>query len=422
MTQPQHNSALTRLFGYSVALTAGFSVAVITGVFVVGNLEIGFEAKAAIVGVMLIAYLVACGGFYYIQRERLAGELSEPTVFSDSLDAKLLMLEEANEFFGASLKFSDMFRLVASRVGEIVPFAACAIYVRGTGDKVLELKYVVGDNAQKFLNSRADVNKGLAVKALLSGKTQFDPRLLFEKRIFPADVVDIFSSAAAVPLRSRGEAFGVLVLYSNGAHDLNEGVGELLTAVAERVAPLFANSAAFEQNVANAMTDTLTNLPNERGFFLVLENQLAESVRNRDERPLSVLAMDIRGFDDVNQKYGHTTGDRLLAFASLQIKKQLRQMDVLTRSLGDEFLAVLPTASEKICNDVVDRIKRAFVVTQFELEPGHHINLEINFGAATFWKDGETAEHLLKTARIKKSHQKSPEPSKVIFFPKEFVN
>jgi diguanylate cyclase (GGDEF)-like protein len=248
-----------------------------------------------------------------------------------------------------------------------------------------------------------------------------DIGLTCERRIFPPDVLGEFQLAAAVPLANRGENFGVLVLYRNDG-DFGENTETLLEALGERVAPLFANSLAFEQSISNALMDSLTNLPNERGFFLVLENQVAESHRYRDERPLTVLAMDVRDFAEINRKYGHAAGDRLLAFASATIKKQLRQMDVLTRLSGDEFLAILPTANEKISADVTERIRRAFVSTPFRITESETINLEINFGTATFWRDGETAEQLLKTALLRKGKDKSAEKSKVLWFPKEFVN
>ena len=137
---------------------------------------------------------------------------------------------------------------------------------------------------------------------------------------------------------------------------------------------------------------------------------------------IGAVGTNVRNFAEINQKFGHTTGDNLLTFAAQTIKKQLRQMDVLTRSMGDEFLAILPTANEKISADVIERIKRAFISNAFQLSERENINLEINFGAATFWRDGETANELLKTALLRKGQDKSAEKGKVIWFPKEFVN
>ncbi|MBS1793895.1 MAG: GGDEF domain-containing protein [Acidobacteria bacterium] len=424
MKNPQISVFSGKIVGSSIILTAVFSLTVIGTTFFVSNSGLSFELKLGICLGTVAAYLFVCAGFYYWQRGRLANLQAEQAAaaVSGEIEGKLLVLEEANEFFGASLKTSDMFRLVASRIDEIVPFSGCALFLRDDKDNVLRIQYAVGEHSRELMNFRGNTNKGLAVKAFLSSRSQTDPTLVYEKRVFPPELLAGFRSAAAVPLQNRGETYGVLVLYFKPEDAFGEGSETLLRAVGERVAPLFANSFAFEKNLSNALTDGLTNLPNERGFFLVLENQLAEAQRYRDERALTVLAMDVRNFAEINRKYGHAAGDRLLAFAASIIRKQLRQMDVLTRSAGDEFLAILPTAGEKIGEDVVERIKRAFVSAAFQMSARENIHLEINFGAATFWRDGETADALLKTALLRKSQDKSADPGKVIWFPKEFVN
>ena len=422
----QNSSFSGKLAGDSIMLTAVFSFAVIVATFFVSNSALIFETKTAIFVAIVVIYPLSCAAFYFRQRTASAENFQTAqtdSVFNEEIEEKLLALEEANEFFGASLKFSDMFRLVASRIDEILPFAGCVLYLHEKdGDNILQIKYAVGESSREFMNFKADTNKSLAVKAFFRGKPQIDDSLAGEKRVFPPGLLENFQTAAAIPLIHRGETFGVIVLYGAGGAIYNENSKTLLAAVGERVAPLFANSFAFEQNIANALTDTLTNLPNERGFFLVLENQLAESIRRRDERPLTVLAMDVANFAEINQKHGHAAGDRLLAFASATIKKQLRQMDVLTRAAGDEFLAILPTANEKISHEVTDRIRRAFVSTPFQISERESVNLTINFGTATFWRDGETAGELMKTALFRKGQDKSVEKGKVIWFPKEFVN
>ena len=89
-------------------------------------------------------------------------------------------------------------------------------------------------------------------------------------------------------------------------------------------------------------------MPNERSFYLVLENQIAQTQRNSRERPLTVLAIDIINFDEINRRFGHSAGDRILYYAAGTIKNQLRRMDFSARTTGDEFLAALPTASEEV--------------------------------------------------------------------------
>ena len=179
---------------------------------------------------------------------------------------------------------------------------------------------------------------------------------------------------------------------------------------------------SFERSASNALTDKVTNLPNERAFYMVLENQLAESIRHRDDRPLSVLTIDIKNFADVNQKFGFAAGDRMLAFTAERLTSELRKMDFLARSSNDEFLLVLPTASEKFASEIIHRIRESFADDPIVISEEEDIKVWLNFGWATFWRDGDTAEQLLRTARVRKQQAKAEEPSRVLWFPKEYVN
>lgn len=98
-------------------------------------------------------------------------------------------------------------------------------------------------------------------------------------------------------------------------------------------------------------------------------------------------------------------------------------MDFLARSVGDEFWVVLPTASEKISDEVSERIEKSFVTKPFVISNTERIFLKLNFGSATFGQDGETASELLQAAIIRKQQGKhNVEAAKVIFFPRDYVN
>lgn len=385
-----------------------------------------FEIKVGSFAGIVILYLISCYSLYYLQNQRDMLVLREGEVygspFTSDVESRLYALEEANRFFGTSLKPPDMFRLVASRVNELVPFAACILLLKNERSGELVAAYADGRNAEMLKDPNTDQNKGIAAKSAISKRPQIDDRLVTEKASKPAIALEGFSSAAAVPLYRGLEVFGVLQLYSESEGSFSEASLMILEAISERVAPLFLSSRAFEQTLSNALTDTVTKLPNERAFYMLLENQVAECQRYRDERTLTVLAVDIKNFTELNDRFGHAVGDRVLAFAADVVKNQLRKMDFLARSIGDEFLAVLPTAPENIALEIVERIEGVLATTPFEISEKQFTNLEFNFGCATFKKDGDTAPELLQNALLRKQQAKSDEPSKVLWFPREYVN
>ena len=88
-----------------------------------------------------------------------------------------------------------------------------------------------------------------------------------------------------------------------------------------------------------------------------------------NREPLSVVCMDIDDFKIINDKYGHSIGDRLLASVAGVVRRELRQMDILTRYAGDEFVAIMPMASSKMAISISDRMRNAVEDQLFSVAP-----------------------------------------------------
>ncbi|MCU1288548.1 MAG: diguanylate cyclase with sensor [Acidobacteria bacterium] len=411
-------------FDFLLVIVSLFALA---ATFFLSYADFDYRTKTIVFLVIAGLYLAFCFFEYFrsrkIEIEDRADEILSESEADTEIQNRLLALEEANRFFGASLKPADMLRLVSSRINEIVPFDACLFFAADDNKEFLKIEFAYGANARDFTNLEINAEKGAAGKTFLSGKAFTDEGLINDKTIYAKDFIKDFQTSISAPLLRRGEITGVLQLFSSKSKAYDKKSLELIEAVGERVAPLFAGSIALERSLSNALTDSLTALPNERAFYLVLETQIAESTRFQLERPLSVLSVDISEFSEFNQRFGHATGDRFLTDTGQKIKNQLRQMDFLARSAGDEFLVVLPTANEKITEEIVERIKRAFLTKPFEIDENEKVFIKLNFGAATFGRDGETAPQLLRTAILRKQQSKSDEQSNnILWFPKEYPN
>jgi diguanylate cyclase (GGDEF)-like protein len=103
-----------------------------------------------------------------------------------------------------------------------------------------------------------------------------------------------------------------------------------------------------------ALTDELTGLPNRAGLEALLAREVARAERHR--RPLSVAVIDLDAFKDVNDALGHGAGDVVLAELARAWRADLRQVDVLARYGGDEFVAVLPDAAPAQAAAVLGRL------------------------------------------------------------------
>jgi diguanylate cyclase (GGDEF)-like protein len=409
----------------------GFSIlslAALFSTFFVASSDIVFLTKLLIFVSIVVLFLAATLILNFrrdrnITSESLEKVKKEEEVFNPEVENRLFALEEANKFFGTSLKSSDMFRLITSRVNEIIPFASSVLFLAENKNTQLRIALSVGKNARGMMNIQIPFAKGLAGKTFVSGKSQIEIPLASDIKAFPKGILKGLNSAISVPLYRDAEIYGVFELFGDETVKFDKNSLMLLEAVGERVAPLFLSSFAFEENISNAMTDALTSLPNERAFYLVLENQIAQSQRYRGERSLTILSIDIKSFAELNQQYGHIAGNNILTFSAALIRKQLRQMDFLARSHNDEFLVVLPTATDEIIEDIIQRIEKAFASVSFEIpeQEKNKLKLRLNFGSATFLQNGETANQLLKNARLKKQELKLVGDGKILKFPKGFV-
>jgi diguanylate cyclase (GGDEF)-like protein len=110
-----------------------------------------------------------------------------------------------------------------------------------------------------------------------------------------------------------------------------------------------------ESNVL-AITDTLTNVFNHRYFQEQLNLEVKRS--QRYNRILSLIMFDIDTFKTYNDRYGHLEGDRILREIALLMKRNVRQMDTVSRYGGEEFTIILPETDLKGAKAVAEKIKR----------------------------------------------------------------
>lgn len=102
--------------------------------------------------------------------------------------------------------------------------------------------------------------------------------------------------------------------------------------------------------------DELTGLFNRRHIFLALEREFTRACRY--ERPLSGMMIDVDDFKQLNDRYGHLTGDRILRAFAKVLHKSIRTMDILGRYGGDEFLLILPETGIHKAGFIAGRIRK----------------------------------------------------------------
>ena len=145
-------------------------------------------------------------------------------------------------------------------------------------------------------------------------------------------------SIVGIPLKTDQEVVGVMNISRSSTGDFSLSELKLLIMLAEHAALAISNAWLHDQVSRQAKRDTLTGLPNRRA----LDERLDEEVlaAHRTGHPFVVVMMDLDGFKDVNDNYGHPVGDQVLRVLFNYLAKGLRTSDFLARYGGDELTLV----------------------------------------------------------------------------------
>jgi len=176
-----------------------------------------------------------------------------------------------------------------------------------------------------------------------------------------------------------------------------------LLAIAPKLAVTVENSIRFRDAENQATFDFLTGLPNAGTLFLHLQGELARSARASSS--LAVVVCDLDGFKQVNDRFGHLTGNKLLQAVGQGLKEHCREYDFVARMGGDEFVVVLPGANE----DVVKQRRRrlAAMVERAGLDLCGEQVVGLSLGSSFYPQDGRSAEDLLSRADSKMYEDKA---------------
>jgi len=135
------------------------------------------------------------------------------------------------------------------------------------------------------------------------------------------------------------------------------------------------------------ITDHLTGIYNRRYFQQKIEEEIKRAKRYGNA--LSVIMIDIDFFKKINDTHGHNVGDEVLVEYSKLIKSYLRDVDVFCRIGGEEFMIILPYATEEDAQIIAEKLRQ-------EIETHKQIlALTMSFGVTQYIK-GESEEFLYK--------------------------
>lgn len=198
-----------------------------------------------------------------------------------------------------------------------------------------------------------------------------------------------------LPLKMGSRVVGVMNIYYAEPRLFKGSELRRLKLLGEQAAVAIENAQLHELATQQARTDALTRLPNRRALDERLHQELSRA--ERYQRSLALIMMDLNGFKQVNDTYGHPVGDYVLQQVAHRLQEGTRQSDFLARYGGDEFALLMPETSLEEVQQALAKLEDLFYARSLDTgrEP---IYLSLCLGYAVYPEQARDARELLYMA------------------------
>jgi diguanylate cyclase (GGDEF)-like protein/putative nucleotidyltransferase with HDIG domain len=294
------------------------------------------------------------------------------------------VLFEFTAKLAGSLNLDSTYTALEAALRQLVPFDALVIWIEEDG--FLTAEQVLGDDPLPWSALR------IAKERIGAGTVQGGGVRLYDTAqpgLAPAagdENPPALRWVLCAPL-SFGETGGALTLYSGGAEPFTQEHSRILGVLAPKLSAAITNELRFREVRNQAGQDPMTGLPNAAALASRLE-RLAETC--------TVVMCDLNGFKQLNDKFGHLTGNQVLKSVAYGFRSLCREGDFVARTGGDEFVLLL-SGCEPV--EIAPRIREfEEMVRNACLRATGQDLAGASFGTAYFPADGTSAEELLATA------------------------
>jgi diguanylate cyclase (GGDEF)-like protein len=287
----------------------------------------------------------------------------------------------------------EIMALLAARLNGVIPYTGIAIYTK-KGSKLVT-QYAAGDDAALFSSLQIPLGEGLSgwvvntERPILNGNPSVEPGYLNDPARFST-----LRSAISVPLPGTSGVVGALTLYHGDKDAFTNDHLRILLAVSSKAGLTIENALRYVQVEKTAVTDALTGLPNARSLFLQLDSEV--TLARQTGRSLAVLVLDMDGFKQVNDRFGHIVGNRVLQLTAQALRKACPECHYAARMGGDEFVLLMPEIGANTLSERIRRINDH--VRAISWQVCHADVLGMSGGVACYPSDGTDAEQLLTKA------------------------
>ncbi len=333
---------------------------------------------------------------------------------------ELAMLHETSLAITQPYDLSKLHHLIVERSAWLLDASSSTLYLKSKEDGVFECK-VNFNNPHDPIGTKLRLGEGAVGIVAKSG----NPLIIDnygEWNQKPAIFNGITEEFAllSVPVIWQTKLLGVIQLVRGPDKSrFSENDTELLTLFSSQVAITLENSRLYEEVQALAVLDPLTNAYNRRGFAEIAEREL--EIAQRFFHPLVLLFLDIDHFKEINDAHGHAVGDQILTELANRCRNSMRNVDVISRHGGEEFLVLLLESDLKTGMKTAKRMQSVIKDYPFETTAGP-IFITVSVGVAEYTDRVTNLDTLIHNADMALYKAKSSGRNLVMAFQSEEEN
>jgi len=299
-------------------------------------------------------------------------------------------LYEISKEMSTCLTFEDIFSIFSSVLKKSFRFRLARLVLlkeyRGDIDSVYEIELgrsyakVVPDNFDKeLLDIIFDMKKNLIVTPHESSP--------FLKRL---SIIKDFEALITIPLISEGKIAGILYI-----ENISKMYFENFLILAGQFAIELQKVILYKKVQDMAITDSLTEVFTRRYFLERFRGEIRRSMRKKSN--MSLLMVDLDFFKAKNDKFGHLVGDVILKEIAKILKSTLREIDIIGRYGGEEFIVALAGIAREGAFQAAERLRSSIEHSVFKAYD-EKVSSTISIGVASFPEDGVDENSLIESA------------------------
>lgn len=307
-------------------------------------------------------------------------------------------LYRAVDKLAASSTEADVIEAAVNSAREFASFDCAIVTLFDRNNRQHEICAASGEGTETLVGRSFGHNPGLVAMAVanrhpLPYRGDFDPirQVVFAKGL----ELPVLPSVLVLPLLVHERALGCLVLGSRRKGAFAGDVRTILEVLASHLAVSLSNARLLRRLEELATLDGLTGLLNKRTLLELAGQKLRAATRF--SKSLSVLICDIDHFKKVNDTYGHDVGDVIIRGFADVLKRIKRDIDVLGRFGGEEFVIVCEETAENGAMLLAERIRSELELSRFVTTQGE-LSVTCSVGVATYPTGGQDWESLFKSA------------------------